>query len=122
MSLAKNPSVYDAASARFVLAMTQRQQGDTKKAKVTLAEAQQRTRQLPTLELSGDSWRDWLLKNLLRCEAEALFAEKKADHTLLFNQRLEMRIDEQALVAHTGLAYFTEHFGPHPDGLHVEAA
>jgi WD40 repeat protein len=78
-SLAKEPRVHVAATARFVLAMTQQQQGQAAAARVTLTRAQQITsRRMPTLQRSADdSWIDWLINDLLRREAEALLVGKK---------------------------------------------
>jgi WD40 repeat protein/serine/threonine protein kinase/tetratricopeptide (TPR) repeat protein len=74
-SLANQPPVYVQAQARFLLAMTQQQRGQTEAAKATLARALEITaRQMPTLDKSGGDWHDWLINDLLRREAEALLA------------------------------------------------
>jgi hypothetical protein len=63
---------YGEASAAFVLAMTQKQQGQMDAARKTLARAQEITRQLPALEKAGGNWTNWLINDLLRREAEVL--------------------------------------------------
>jgi WD40 repeat protein/tetratricopeptide (TPR) repeat protein len=78
-TLARKPTMQASAMARFVLAMTQQQLGQLNESKVTLAQAQQITRKLPTLDQSGEGWLDWLINDLLRREAEALIAGKKPE-------------------------------------------
>src|SRR5262249_53435159 len=75
-SLAGDPAAYVKASARYLLAMTQQQRGQTREATLTLAQAQKITRRLPPLADSGRDWQDWVINDLLRCEAEALIAGK----------------------------------------------
>jgi hypothetical protein len=79
-SLAKKSALSTEAMARFVLAMTQQQRGQTEQAKLSLACAQQITaEQPPTLQKAGATWTDWMVNDLLRREAEALIAGKRTD-------------------------------------------
>jgi eukaryotic-like serine/threonine-protein kinase len=70
------PSLQAATMARFVQAMTQQQRGQKKEAKVTLAQAQQLSRGLPTLE---QDWLNWVFNDHLRREAEALILANKPE-------------------------------------------
>ena len=65
--MTKPPNLYAEASARFVLAMSQQQRGQTDTAKATLARAK-----AITARQSRENWLDWLINDLLRREAEAL--------------------------------------------------
>jgi hypothetical protein len=60
--------------------MTQQRRGQTEAARATLARAREITAsQVPTLQKSGGDWHDWLINDLLRCEAEALLGGTKPE-------------------------------------------